>query len=275
MTKKKNKKHNLITKLSKRHDTFIEKSLRNINKVHPDYAKAKNIKTVDEEDVKIKNNMTGREVIVHLNRSGIKDDDLSLVLSNTEKTKQQKESAVAEWLFERGLESPSFLADLFRYKGEHTKETRIFKSQIRRDFDYLLNTLSTVYFDFANSLYSYFDFHQKIALTDLIQEYTNYVKINKKDKLYDYTLSKNLNLSKIECFQLELIIRYWLMGSEMKERHEKITNERERIKGRGIFIDKDGKIFSAYDKDFSDIIKAEMDDIERINKSDNSNISET
>jgi hypothetical protein len=137
-----------------------------------------------------------------------------MVLVDRDSTREQKDSAVSNYLFERGQENASFLMELFRHKGQHTKETRVFKSQIRFDFDHLCRTMARLFKDIGEGI--------------------------KKDK----GRKKYANLGQ----------RFIEGGDLLVKAMEKIAHDRMREQGWGIYVNQEGKIYSIRDNDFDEAI---------------------
>ena len=129
-------------KLPKTTDTKRPK----IAKDDPTYTKLKKLGTMPNEKATINN----KEIMIV--REGITDKALGKVFLDSNLTKEQKDSRLAQYLFEQGREHSSFLMELFASKGAHTKESRIFKSQIRFDFEMLADILSTLLRDIGDGL---------------------------------------------------------------------------------------------------------------------------
>src|SRR3990167_5402718 len=101
----------------------------------PEWKKAREIDFGKKEDVHVKNPVTGKTALVSLDRSGETAENVASILVSHDATKDQKDRAITAYLFDRGMESASFLAELFRSKGQHTRETRLFKTQMRFDYE--------------------------------------------------------------------------------------------------------------------------------------------
>lgn len=194
---------------------------------HPNYTKALAIKTVDEETIKVKNPINGNEALVTLSRTGTTDEKLAMVLLSPDATKDQKNSFISNWLFERGKENASFIAELYLSKGAHVKETQAFKRQIRWDFEMFANILTN-------------------KLTLLSKEMKT-LKDRYTDPFdaFDYIGSKFADIAEV-----------------LNTQRERITNARMREKGFGVYLDRNGQAFSIEDDEIVDIIKGDKEQFE-------------
>lgn len=188
---------------------------------HPNHTKALAIKTPDVENIHITNPITGKQADIELRRNGTTDERLAMILLSPDATKEQKDSLIASYMFERGKENASFLAELYISKGTHVKETQAFKRQIRFDFESFANTMVMLLQDLADDL-------RDPDTTSAIQ--------NVADRL-----QKGAEL--------------------LTKQREKITEARMREKGYGVYLDRNGKAFSIFDDEIEDIIKKERSEI--------------
>lgn len=180
---------------------------------HPGYALAKTVPTVKKEKIKIRNPITGKQALVVLERDGTTDKKLGAIMLSPDATTEQKLGMTAQFLFEQGYESGSFLAELFISKGVHTKETTAFKNNIRFDYHSLTEVLSTLLTDIAT------------ALVKDIENGTNHDKVFRN---LAQRLSEGSNL--------------------VRQQRDKIAEERLRDKGFGVYINKKGQAFSIYEE---------------------------
>src|ERR1700753_121165 len=90
-----------------------------VGEEHPTHTALKAVKMTGEETIRVRNPITFKEADVVVSRNGTTEEKLAMMLLAPDATKQQKESMLAGYLFERGKESSSFLAELFVSKGTH------------------------------------------------------------------------------------------------------------------------------------------------------------
>jgi competence protein ComGF len=191
---------------------------------HENYKLAKTIKTPKKEKVKIMNQITGKTALIKLDRGGTNEKNILSVFKDKKATTEQKDSIIAQYLFGRGLESASFLAELFLSKGQHTKEIRVFKSQVRFDFEQVVNIIAQLFLDISTGL---------------------------EKEMKDYPLF----------YAVERLGERFKQGSEMLIKGVQATTEkRMREKGFGIYIDSKGKIYSIFDKEADEAIKKDKNE---------------
>ena len=78
--------------------------------------------------------VTGEKKTFTIDRRGTTDQKAGLILMDPDATREQKDSVISMYLFEKGKEGASMLMDLWAYRGQHTKESRAFQSTMRFDF---------------------------------------------------------------------------------------------------------------------------------------------
>ncbi len=181
---------------------------------------------VKKEIVHVVNPITGKEADVVIDRDGFTDNKLAMVLLAPDSTKEQKDSYLSNWLWTKGKENASFITELFLSKGKLFKETQGFKKQMRWDFESLANTVSILFADMADDV-------ERGIIAD-----ESSISILKD-------LGQRLR-----------------QGSEIitKER-ERITTDRMREKGYGVYLDKEGKAYSIFDSDIEEVVKKDKEEL--------------
>lgn len=154
-----------------------------------------------------------------IDRRGTTEDRVALTLLDKEATREQKDSAVSMYLFERGKEGASMMMDLWAYKGAHTKESRAFQSTMRYDFETFLSVFQIFMQDSADRIEH--GMEKGDTAEEVLVEIAKYFRMTSD-----------------------------LLGKRMRAEVEK----RERAKGKGIYIDADNKPYSIYEDD--DIVDA-------------------
>jgi len=198
------------------------KEYKNLMKSLKKFEKTLDLK--DKEEVEIKNPVNGNTALVTLDRTGTTDDKLAIALNDSTMNREQKDSMLSLYLFERGKESSSFIMDLFASKGRHTKETQAFKSQVRFDLTAMANFLAVFFSDTKTQIYK-----------DL-EDKTNSIEIFKT-----------------------LADRFESASEKLIEMMNKITEDRMRENGYGIYISKDGKPYSIFDEGVDEVIKKDKE----------------
>ena len=181
--------------------------------------------TIKEETVKVTNPISGKTTDVVIKRDGTTDEKLAMIMLAPDATREQKNSLVSQWFFERGNENAAFLAELYVSKGTHLKETQAFKRQIRWDFE-----------NFADEM---------IYLLEGLAR----------------TISKGLKDGDI-IVTLENLGEHIADGAKLiKKNKEAITEARMRDRGFGVYLDKNGQAYSIYDKDIEEVVKKEKEEL--------------
>lgn len=187
--------------------------------------------SIRKEKIHVTNPITGKSADIVLHRDGTTDDKLAMIMLSPDATKEQKLSLVSQWFFERGNENASFLAELYLSKGTHLKETQAFKRQLRWDFESFANTIVLLFQDVSEDIIHGLqaDLSQRSILESIAER-----------------LSKGADL--------------------LTKQREKITEERMREKGYGIYLDRNGQAYSIFDDDIVDVITKEKEDIKKEQK---------
>jgi hypothetical protein len=180
------------------------------------------------ERVTIKNPVTGKKSVAIIERDGTPESKLVLALVDKTKSQEQKDGVISAYLFERGKESASFLLDLYQSKGKHTKETRVFKSQMRFDFE---------------------------LFADLIVRMLHEASL---------AIARDVGPKGAEQTLLELGNQFSHTADTIADRMQKITEERMRDKGFGIYIGLDRKPYSIFDDNFDEVIAKERTRVEQL-----------
>ncbi len=186
---------------------------------HPNYTKSKKIKTAKSQKIVVSNSANGKQSEMILSREGLTDKTLGALMVSPNATREQKDTAIAQYLFERGRESGSFLAELYVSKGVHVKETQAFKRQVRFDFESFANTMVILLQDMAKELRDPDQFSAIEGLADRMEQ------------------------------GADLLI----------SQREKITSDRLREKGYGVYIDQNGKAYSIFEDEIEGAVKADKE----------------
>ena len=194
-----------------------------------------------------------------IDRVGMTDKKLAKIMASNQ-NQEKKDIALTNYLFDRGLTSAPFLAEMFQFKGHLTKETRQFKSQMRFDFEMFVSTFTTFMADLSEELW-------EIVSPDIDMETVKTKLFKKKDRtvndvkkaFWDEDPDLNSQQVALLTLALELNNHQEFLNNSVK----KITENREREKGKGIYLDKLGRAHSLYDENLVDIIKAEKEDLKK------------
>lgn len=195
---------------------------------HPNYKKSKEIVMTGEETVRVRNPITMKTADVVISRNGTTAEKLAMIMLAPDATKEQKDGMVASYLFERGNESGSFLAELFMSKGVHVKDTQAFKANMRFDFEMFADKIVGLFQDISRDI------------TEGIRKHAS-----------PYIMFGNL------AERLE-------KGAELiNSQRDRIKEARMRDKGYGIYINKDGQSFSVFDDEIEQAVRNDKEAIEK------------
>lgn len=232
-----------------------------------------------EETINVQNPVTGKVTEVTIQRDGTPESKLIVALADPKLTRDQKDHTLSMYLFERGKDNASFMVDIMRYKGQHTKETRAFKSQMRFDFEMFIATFTRHMTDSSEAIaeeLGYSDFRS------LATEYVEWVKGKKKDQANEKARGNDtdvaLNLS-VKTFFLEgreeivsvevaamlnLAFRQFAEADLLTTQTKSVAEARMKEKGFGIYIDTSGKPYTIFDNDVIDVVKKDKERIEEL-----------
>ena len=230
-----------------------------------------------QQVVTITDPITGVSKQITLDRTGYGENKLIMALADPTLNRERKDFMLSMYLFERGKESAHFLVELMRYKGEHTKETRAFKSQVRFDFEIFVAQFSKYIREQSRLI----GVNLRIDIALERTSYMNWlVEQKKRDKERnieaDYTFkdyiksthSSFVKWSDEKITLIELAIMGLDEGERMVAQVQNVTKARERERGKGIYVDRLGKIYTYDDPDLDDIIKADREREQELNKED-------
>lgn len=238
----------------------------------PDYS-SKHIKEeLDElgleasEEIEVENPVTHQKTKVIVQRDGTPESKLIIALADPEKSRDQKDAILGMYLFERGKESSSFLMDLFRYKGSHTKETRAFKSQMRFDFEMFVGLFTNYLESVGKGIWG--EMELDISPEEFLEGYTKYVKEGGERSILSYSATLGLQMSQSKAGVIQMAIRSISEAQKLRDTVAKMTEARMREKGFGIYIDTTGKPYSIFtdDHEIDDVIKRDRERIEQVKK---------
>ena len=177
------------------------------------------------------------------NGEGITDKKMAKILVS-KASPEEKQAQLVNYLFDQNKDAMGFFAEMFQFRGKQSKAINDFKSQTRFDFEMFVSTFTTFLRDTAERIW------EPLGNKDTIPEAT--------EKLKD----GGLNLIGGELTSLSLLaISFLDQADHLDKAIKKITEQRERSKGKGIYVDKLGITHSLYDEDIFDIIQQEKDEL--------------
>lgn len=217
-----------------------------------------------EEKYIVQNPITGKQGEVTIGREGMNNENLALVLADKKLTQDQKDHAVSLYLVQRGKDSASMLVDLFRYKGQNTTETRAFKSQIRMDYEMLVNKIIFTFSNMSRQVLSSLDIP---PLQEWGQDYYRWHKKKQNEGATHplnyssyYWDKEKLEIDKVQSTLVDMALRFDAEAEVLSKEVERIKQNREKEKGWGIYVDKHGRAYDATDPDLQDAIKKDKNE---------------
>ncbi len=208
-----------------------------------------------KKSVEVADPISGEKRLVSLDRTGYSEVNLITTLADPEIPRDRKDFVLSMYLYERGAHSASMIADIMRYKGQHTKESRVFKSQIRFDFESFVNSF-TMYLTRQSRL---------IGLTlgiNIAEERSKFVEWlaleNNKGKGYTYK-DYNKHDSTTYTALVEMAIEAQDEAAVLMKNVKNLRDARTREKGKGIYLSRDGTPYTEDDPQLDDIIKADRE----------------
>ena len=230
------------------------------------------------QKITVRDPLTGESKEITLSRAGYNEVKLIEALADPKLTRDRKDFELSMYIYERGMHNTSMVVDLMRYKGAHTKETRVFKAQIRFDFEAFVNGFATYLAD-----------REKISETilgiNIREERANYLSFvaerkakdreldpDAKPKLYTY-LDYFMYKEQQEHGKLpnpDMTMRMWANqvmlsmhdadeSDVMVKRMRAMAEAREQDRGKGIYLDRAGRPYVVTDPDLDDIIKRDRE----------------
>lgn len=187
---------------------------------------------------------TGNRGLQTIDRRGTTDEKLGMALLDPNTTEDRKLSMLSLYLFEKGKESASFIADLMLHKGTSTRETRKFKSEMRYDFTTFTQTFCNYLYDDAQAtldvLLPEADIHQleKEAYEFLLKAKEK----GERESIVNFVKKKlGKDAHTYEIILLDKAIRGASQAAEIKIKLDEITKQREAEAGKGIMLNHFGQ----------------------------------
>lgn len=209
------------------------------------------------EQVQVEDPLTGERKMITLDRTGTHETKLIMALADPNLKREQKDHVLSMYLWERGKESASFLVDLMRYKGQYSKESRVFESRMRFDFESFVSS-------FVTHLQRQAERIGKALGVDILLErnkFEEWLKMpNNKGKgltYYDHCQSKGKKkiISVERAAMIEQAIYDLDEAEQLLYQIERIKQSRTAQKGGGIYVSRNGRPYSTNDENIDDLIK--------------------
>lgn len=221
------------------------------------------------EKVEVVNPITKEKSLVTIDRTGTHEGKLAIRAAEYTRgliTRDQFDSTVSLYLFERGKEGLSMLTDLYQYKGQHTRETRSFMSQARFDYEVLVKRIAeqmrAVARDVAK-LYNVIDI--PLFCSEYLREMEEARKEDRTPNLRNFFSAWGDSIADVA--HLITMIRNWTEADRLESDVKRVTQARERERGHGIYIDRSGKPYSIYeDNNIEDVVRDDKARIAELNE---------
>lgn len=207
------------------------------------------------EVVEYKDPFTGTMKKIMIDRRGTTDEKLALALLDDSIPREQKDTMISMYLFEKGKQGASMLMDLWGYKGQHTKESRHFQSQMRFDFDLFLNAFEMFCNDSADLVFK----NLPIEIVEVEEEVDG--KVIKKEVV---KVTRDVTPNEIAVVLGDFGRYHRMTGTLLSKRIRAEVQKRERAKGKGIYIGMDNKPYSVHED--GDIVEVVSKDREQVVK---------
>lgn len=246
----------------------INRELAEHDVIDPKTGKKVTLAKIDPTyQVQVKDPLTGDTKLVNFDRAGHTEQKLIIALANPDLKRDQKDHALSMYLFERGAENSSMLIDLFRYKGEHTKESRVFQSRMRFDFEAFVSMFTSYLRNQSRLL----GLTLGVNIKEEKEKFQKWLELPKNKNRFsegipltyvDYfkTTSNSKNKLVIERAALIEMGIYSLDEAERLAKNvENIANARMATKGYGIYVDKRGRPFNVNEPGLDEIIKQDRE----------------
>lgn len=219
------------------------------------------------KEVEVKDPITGKTSLVTIDRTGHNEKKLIMALADPNMKKDTKDHYLSMYLWEKGSESASFIVDLMRHKGTHTKETRAFSSQMRFDFEMFITIFCTHLKGSVKDMFSYLKIENPSEFVNAILKDMEENKVTMSKSIEFVSKAKGITLTESVMLGLMISVRNWADAETFEGRVEKITQARMKEKGHGIYIDSSGKPYSIYeDQSVDEVVKADMERIKSLNE---------
>lgn len=218
------------------------------------------------EEVLVKDPFTGKTSLVAIDRAGHTEKSLIVTLADPNLSRERKDHALSMYLYERGKDSMSMIVDLMRYKGQHTKESRVFESRMRLDFESFVGSFT----HYLNNQARLLGITLGVNIENERILFTEWLK-SKKEKVFTYIDFAREMKSKSEFSDdfseiditkaalIEMAIYAQDEADALTKAVERISQARMAMKGGGIYVDKSGRPYSVNDPSLDEIIKKERE----------------
>ncbi len=213
------------------------------------------------EVVEYKDPVSGETKKIMIDRRGTTDEKMALTLLDDKISREQKDSVISLYLFEKGKHGASMLMDLWQYKGTHTKESRMFQSTMRFDFELFLG----VFQDFMAKSSALVFKNLPIELAQVEME-----EDGKKITKEIVQVTRDVTPNEIAVVLGQFAQFHKIHGDLIAKKIRQEVENRERSKGKGIYLSTDGKPYSiTEDGDTVEVVKRDIENASKEKENDN------
>jgi hypothetical protein len=198
---------------------------------------------------------SGKTLEIH--RRGMNAEELAAIMLTPNLTSEERNNAVTQYLIQENQDNAMFAAEIFQSRGMYTKEARHFHSQMRLDFENFAGMFQTFLRMRAKEIFKGLGLsdEQVVMFMKKLVEYGN--DMDKVLKEFFYVKNKWPVFTGSERILLDLAIGFLDEAETLKEGIDKLTDERERLKGAGTYVSKSGKIYNLHDTTIREIVQKE------------------
>lgn len=213
------------------------------------------------QEVEVTDPFTHKKKTITLDRTGTTEQKLIVALADPNLSRDQKDAVTSMYLWERGKENMSFLVDIMRFKGNYTREGRVFQDRMRMDFSTFVNSFTLFLQNQARLIGITLGVNiddEKDAFMDWLEKKEN----QKKGFTYkDFYISTGRKEHKdmAELALIEMAIYSQDESQALMKAINNIAQAREAMKGGGIYVGRDGQPYSVNDPSLDEIIKKERE----------------
>jgi hypothetical protein len=190
---------------------------------------------------------------LEIQRRGVSAEEIGQIMSSTSLTVEEKNTALANYFVQENADNSMFAAEIFQSRGMFTKEARHFHTQMRYDFE-----------NFANMFESFLRTRARAIFKSLGLKDEDVVKLMKKvielegDTLKAALFLRWVQFDDAQYTLLDLAVGFLDEAETLKEGVDKLTAEREKLKGGGTYISKSGRIYNLHDVSIREIVEKEF-----------------
>jgi CRISPR/Cas system CSM-associated protein Csm2 small subunit len=197
---------------------------------------------------------------LELKRRGVDAKELGAIMLSDDLTKDEKNKAVSQYIAQEFSDNGMFVAEIFQSRGTYTKEARHFYSQMRFDFENFAGIFQRFLEDRAKSIIKLLEL-SKSEIEKIIKDLPKV-----KGDIHEALLKSGIIMEKSQEILLEFAIACLNESDALKDGIDRLTKERERLKGGGSYISKNGNVYNLNDIDIAEVVQKEWEENQKNNK---------